>query len=403
MKKVLQTKYLTLICFLLLLSIMFFQSVIPVGEGFEKTITEYQDTGKLNFSPVEETYNNTFEGKNFFITLNGAYQRLMGARVINERYRLDNGHLTYVIAERNVENIAQNTVDFRNALEEQGVPMVYVNTPFKIHPTDKQLPASVQDYSNENADRFLEYLRKENVTVLDLRESIAKNDLDHYDMFYKTDHHWKAEAGLWAAGEIESFLSAMDAGYKDEDAVLDPSNYAYEVHENIFLGTAGKRTGSMYAGKDDFTVITPNFETDLSLSAEYADGKVRREGNFEDVFIVRELLHSDDIFLSNVYSTYCGIGFRQMEIYNHNAETGTQGTSKKLLIIRDSFSDVLIPFLSLNYERLDVLDLRGFTGDLIDYIEKACPDMVLVIYNPGAFEPHNQIMFDFMNHFERVG
>lgn len=400
MKKLFQTKYLTMLCFLVLLAIMFQQGMSPVCSSVVKAARVFRNTGEIDTSIIEKPFDNNFEGKNFFITLNGAYQNLMGAREVNKRYKLDNGHLTYVIGSYNMEEIAQNTIEFRDALSALHIPMVYVNTPFKIHQTDKQLPENILDYSNENANIFLEHLRKENVTTLDLRENIVEDNLDHYNMFYKTDHHWKAEAGLWAAGEISAFLSALDDDYSVEETILNPSSYTYEVHENIFLGSAGRRVGRLYAGMDDFTVITPNFETKLSFSAE--NGPVHREGSFSDVFIVRDALYPDDPLTSNVYSTYCGSSFSQMELRNHGTESGPSCTPKKLLLIRDSFSDVLIPFLSLGYEQLDVLDLRTFEGNLMDYIERSCPDMVLVVYNPGAYENNNLIMFDFLDPTENT-
>lgn len=393
MKKLFQTKYLTMLCFLILLAVMFVRSIIPAGIGIISAGSTFLNTGKLDFSSVESIYNERFEGKYWFITLNGAIQKILGARVVNERYQLDNGHLTYIIDEYDMDSIAQNTVAFRDALEEQDIPMVYVNTPFKIHQTDKQLPTGVEDHSNENADRFLAHLREENVTVLDLREIIAAEQLDHYDMFYKTDHHWKAESGLWAAEEITEFLSGWNADYTVKEGLWEPSAYTFEMHEDIFLGSAGKRVGCIYSGMDDFTVITPNFETEFSFSAN--DGQVTREGSFSDVFIVRDLLYSGDDFSSSVYSTYCGSAYGHIEIRNTQTGPNRSCTDKKILIIRDSFSDVLVPFLSLGYGELDVIDLRAFRQDLMAYLEKSDPDLVLFVYNPGAYEINNTNMFEF--------
>lgn len=97
MKKLFQTKYLTMFLFLGLLTVMFCLGISPVCEGLGNAVNNRQDTGTMDFSTVEGTYNNQFEGKNFFITLNGAYQRLMGARVLNERYKLDNGDRKSVV------------------------------------------------------------------------------------------------------------------------------------------------------------------------------------------------------------------------------------------------------------------------------------------------------------------
>jgi len=145
---------------------------------------------------------------------------------------------------------------------------------------------------------------------------------------------------------------------------------------------------------DDFTLITPTFETGLTVSAE--DGEVSRDGSFSDVFIDRTQLYPDNLFVSNVYSAYCCSGYSHMEIRNHKTDNSSPCTPKKILLIRDSFSDVLVPFLSLGYAQLDVIDLRSFDENLIQYMEETRPDMVLVVYNPGAYEQKNSNMFDFL-------
>lgn len=44
----------------------------------------------------------------------------------------------------------------------------HVQTPNKINKYDNQLPAGVEDYANENADRLTEALTTDGYSVLDL-------------------------------------------------------------------------------------------------------------------------------------------------------------------------------------------------------------------------------------------
>ena len=57
---------------------------------------------------------------------------------------------------------------------------------------------------------------------------------------------------------------------------------------------------------------------------------------------------------------------------------------------------MVAPFLSLGYDSVRLLDLRLFWGDLMTYIEDYEPDLVLAVYNPGAYEDNNWEMFDFL-------
>ena len=149
----------------------------------------------------------------------------------------------------------------------------------------------------------------------------------------------------------------------------------------------------MYIGRDDFTLITPKFDTKLTFLD--SDAGVSREGSFSDVFLFMENLICEDSFRSNTYQVYCGSNRSRIEIVNHGIGHNAAGADKKLLLIRDSFSDVLVPFLSMGYAQTHVIDLRYFEGDLLEYVEQYSPDMVLVVYNPGAYESSNANMFDF--------
>lgn len=394
MKKQFHTKYLTMILFLLLLTGIFLQNLSALYEGARQMGYSIVKFGIVNSSLFESAYNEGFTGKNTFITANGAIQRLFGASVVNERVRLHNGHLTYTIDEYDMQELAQHTVDFRDVLEDMDIPFVYVNAPFKIHRTDKQLPVSVEDYSNENADCFLSYLKDAGVTTLDLRDSIDSENIDHYSMFYKTDHHWTAEAGLWAAGKITDFLAAQNADFAVEKSLADPGEYNYTRYENIFMGSAGKRVGPLFINRDDFTLVTPKFETNLTFNVDAAG--LHREGDFEDVFLFMQHLYSEDPYSSNTYLVYCNSYFDTIEITNSGVGEDAVVTDKKILLIRDSYSDVLIPFLSLAYAQTHVVDLRVFEDDLVEYIKDYDPDIVLVAYNPGAYEDNNRIMFDYL-------
>lgn len=395
MKKFLSLKYLTSVCFLILLGSMLVYTARPSfymayhqldnirsGSGFSKTQAEYE-------------FDDSLPGKTFYITLNGAFQRLMGVRHVNERYLLDNGHLTYVVSQMDVTAMAENTVAFRDALAENGIPFAYVNTLFKIDPQDKQLPPSVEDFSNENADHFLSILEENDVKALDLRKLEKEQGLDHYSLYFKTDHHWLPETGFWAAAQIVSWLESQDAGFAADPAITDEANYDHTVYEDIFCGSAARRLGPLYAGLDDVTVISPRFETSLTLTVP-ASGRFR-QGSYADTLLFPEHLTSENILESSSYSVYLNQDEPQMFITNHSRQEGldVQSQPKKLVILKDSNSLVVIPYLALSYDEVCVIDLRLFEGDFMGFLLEYHPDMVLTIYNPGAYEEHNLSMFTF--------
>lgn len=394
MKKQRFLRYLTTITFLLFIGVFFLMSLYPAAAGGYRILRDLLGGVPTGTAVFESVYNERLPAKNLLVTMNGGLQKLLGTRSLNERYLLDNGQLTYTIDAYDMTGIGENTVAFRDALAEREIPMVYVNAMFKIDGADKQLPVGVEDCSNENADRFLSILREHDVNVLDLRELAHAQQLDYGELFYATDHHWKAETGFWAFTEIAAYLEQLDASFGVDEMITDAANYEHTVYEDIFLGTAGRRVGPLYSGWDDLTVIAPKFSTDLRFSAP--DEGVERSGDYRETMLFSELLSGGDDFTISRYDVYCGQDYGLLQITNNNAEGGADVTDKRILVLKDSFSSVVIPFLSLGYEELCFIDLRVFTEDLVGFVEEYDPDLVMVLYNPGAYEDNNLAMFEFV-------
>ncbi len=384
MKKIFSFRWLTALCFLLFLAAFFVLSLKPFLRESWYALSVGGSTAQ-----AESRFNEFLPGKEQWVTFNGGVQRLLGRREVNERYRLDNGQMTYIIPELDMSGIAGNTADFARALEERGIPFLYVNLLFKVDESDKQLPPGVEDSSNENADRFLAILRERGVDCLDLRELEKAEGLDHYSLFFSTDHHWTPEAGLWASGEISAALGERDPALAADPALFRLENYQVQTYEQIFLGSHGRRVGAWYSGLDDLDLLTPKFETRLRFSVPEKD--ILREGSFEETMLFPEKLQTEDRMNSAAYDVYCGGEYGLVRVENPPG-----GNGKRILVLQDSFSLVVIPFLSLGYEQAEYLDLRIWNGGLLDYIDETRPDLVLVLYNPGALEDNNTVMFDFL-------
>jgi hypothetical protein len=62
------------------------------------------------------------------------------------------------------------------------------------------------------------------------------------------------------------------------------------------------------------------------------------------------------------------------EIINNNAKGGTA------VVIKDSFSHSIAPFLAENYKKLILVDLRYFKNSVSDLVKNENPDQLLCIY-----------------------
>jgi len=328
--------------------------------------------------------------KEEYTDIYGFVQNAIGSRYVIDAsgidkgvVKLDNGYITSVVKKNDklVKKGAKNLEDFSDFLSKKGTDYIFILAPYKIKENDKKLPISIEDYSNENANKLLKELDKRNIDYLDLRKVIKEQGLDHYSMFFATDHHWRPEAGLWATKEICKELN-NNYGFSIDTKLLDKENYEVTCYKDLFLGSRGKRVGQYYAGVDDFTIIVPKFKTSFDTRILRRNGsKSHRKGSFKKTFIVKANLKKD-YYNINTYAAYTGGDYPLQVIKNKKNHSG-----KKIVFLRDSFSCVVTPYFSLAAcSELHVIDPRHYKKSIRDYINKVDPDIVISLHNCN-FEP----------------
>jgi hypothetical protein len=321
-----------------------------------------------------------------FVELAVQYEEKLGWNILNgDVVDLGEGYLTEMV-KKNTSPPAEGLYAFYDFLQGLGIDLLYVQCPHKIAPDDAI--SGVMDFSNENADALLAALASKQIPCLDLRKTIRESNLDNHGLFYKTDHHWKAETGLWASAILMNRLNEQH-GFAFDVRMVNPEQYRYTRYQDWFLGSLGKKVTLTQTPAEDFTLITPLFDTDLSLTIPELNLDVR--GTF-DILIDYAKLERKGLYTLSPYSAYI-YGDRQViTVRNNLVHDG-----KKILLVKDSFAEVVSPFLSLGAEELHILDLRYFNGSINSYIAQQQPNIVVVMYNPSATgytEPHKK-MFDF--------
>jgi hypothetical protein len=343
-------------------------------EGIKTKITNYTTEYLINYSSFAE-YAIYIERVLMWNISDGGIVDLGGGYITGFNKKLN----------ESIPEYCNNIFTFNEYLNSEYIDFLYIQAPQKIAESEAEL---VKDFSNQNASALLAGLAERGVPALDLRQIIRENGLDHHELFYKTDHHWKAETGLWAAGIIADFLN-NEHGFGLAAELLQPDMWRRDILEKSFLGSVGRKATLDRAAPEDISIFYPNFETmyDFCIPTR----KVDAEGSFSifyDTAMLQKQTKKSDFYSIIPYSAY---------LYGDNPVTAIHnkisGSRKRLLVIKDSFANVCVPFLSVVFEWVDVLDLRHFTGSVKTFIQQTAPDMVIVMYIPTASNGHE--MFDF--------
>ena len=312
--------------------------------------------------------------------------------------RLDNGYLTFTVPyveEQDIDQIANNLADFEIYLNQKNIDFCYISAGGKLCPYDKQTSQPYYNYTNENGDHLMAALKERNVTAIDIRDYMIANDLDWYDSYYKTDNHWKTETAFWAAGTISKLLNE-NCGFDFDDFYFSNSSYKFETYKDYFLGSHGRVVTLAEAELEDFTKITPLFDTNFSIEQPVYNLKktgTYTETLFDDSAFSRIANYSNTDFLSKIDAYGCaGISNTALTIIKNNLATDNQ--DKKILMLADSFSWYLTSYLACDVGEIHNIYLGEFTGSIKSYIEEMQPDAVIMLLSTGNITPITKEKYD---------
>ncbi|MEG2233996.1 MAG: DHHW family protein [Oscillospiraceae bacterium] len=194
-------------------------------------------------------------------------------------------------------------------------------------------------------DEFYNYL-KNSVTNADAKDSLIENS-DKY-IYYRTDHHWTTYGAWLAYNQFAKSNGIVPVNY---DA-LKP------VSVDGFLGTGYSKCKAFNAHSD---VITYFPELDcLSLTT---NGEKHNT-----------LYNLDRFAKRDKYSAFLFGNSSMIEI-----ETKYSGTKRdSLLIIRDSYADSLVPYLTENYNKIVLVDPRYYNLSYSELSKQNFTDVLIV-------------------------
>ena len=260
-------------------------------------------------------------------------------------------------------------------LEAEGISLLYVNKPAKYLDDSIFRQYGTENFCNDNADRLLARLNEAGINTLDLRDELKRDGLDVYDMFYRTDHHWTVPAGKWGAEKIAAALNEK-CGYSIDTSVYADENYTFKTTKEAWLGEQGAKFRGAGIRKDDYTLVTPDFDTDYTVDGE--------DLTFTEAFIS----DPEECYHYNYSPRNC---------INNSVSKG------KILMLGDSYDAVTEPFLSLSVREMDFMVMRDTAPDslTLDMIKEGGYDTVIVCYAPFMIGAHedtsnaNYRMFSF--------
>ena len=291
-----------------------------------------------------------------WIRLKALSERALGKQENNGVYFGADGQTLFAQFTRLSEEELETRVGYVNALADNvDVPVYFSLVPDKSFVWADRLPASAPNVDDGWINETARSLAGERVRYIDLYGVLSGDDV-----FYRTDHHWST------MGAYQGYLALANA-INNSATTLE---YGFTQMSDSFYGTTWSAAGAGWIEPDKMYICVPEGgETGAVTVTRYPEGKPI-EGSLYDL---------SKLEVKDKYSMFLGGNQPLCIIRNPDGQNG------RLLLIRDSYSDSLAPFLALDYQEIHLFDLRYNNMRLKQYVEDNGIDQVLVLYSASNF------------------
>lgn len=286
---------------------------------------------------------------------------------------LGEGRLSYIVNSYSEENV-NNLIEFGKKTEKEGRNFLLFCTPFKIDDEDIVKSGIYENKSIEWEKEYVDSFRNAGLHVVSATEEMDKQGLIKKDLFFKTDHHWLPQTALWGNKVMCDYLN-KNMGFSIDTSIFNEENYSV-TYPGTWLGSQGKQVTEAYCDEEPFPVVSPKYDSDITAFLSIKNAT--ETGRIEDVLYDWSILKQKDIYTRRNYDFYSYGNLAYISIHNNKLNDG-----RRVLLVKRSFADSMVPSLAACVENLDVIDLRYFNGSLETYIEETNPDTVIAIYGVG--------------------
>ena len=305
-----------------------------------------------------------FVGRDMWRKLKVTVDRIGGSRLENGVYIGTNGQLLEQIEVADENHLAANIKAIKSFSESQSkISVRMMLVPDAANVLNHSLPALAKP---EDQTQMFSMVRKDlgdSVEWIDVSTELNKHKTEK--IYYKTDHHWTTLGAFYA------FQAAAPSLGIDGD--LSGKYVSYTVSDS-FNGMLASKSGVNLGEKEQIDIYVPT-EEDTDLIVDYVD-EGKRSTSLYDSSKLKE---------KDQYTVFLGGNSSLLDIRTVSTST------KRLRLVKDSFANSFIQFLTPYYREIVVVDPRYYSGTINDLMDSYRISEVLFLYSGNTFFKDNNI------------
>ena len=312
-------------------------------------------------SEVEEYVADQFPLRDEWTGLKARTEQLIGKRLFNNVYLCD-GETLISKVDAPAGGLEETNLHYVTQLAgNTDIPVYLGLIPSAAEVWRDKLPEGAESW-DQNA--YLQQAADTGLPLIDFSAALTAHAGE--PIFYRTDHHWTSLGAFYGANALLESLGREP---------LKEQDFTPETASTDFNGTLYSQSGIHWLTPDTMEYWV---EEDGLTVTSWRTGSPE-PGQLYD----RSYLDQKD-----KYSSFLGGNQPLCVIRNENARDGG-----RLLLIRDSYSDALAPFLAQSFAEVHLLDLRYYRMSPAQYAAENGIDQICVVYSVPNFITDRNLVF----------
>ncbi|MDY4560280.1 MAG: DHHW family protein [Peptostreptococcus porci] len=359
----------------LLFVVMFLNIITPTSKTSVAENRELQQRPSMSLSRLldgkfaseyTKFLSDQFINRDGLIKIKAKFDLMTGKKEINGVYIAKNDYLMEGF-KRSDDNSTLSKLSEINKFTNNntGLKVSMMLVPNKVEIYSNLLPKSNPNNSQKEYVNFVKKNLDSKIKVVELFDVFEKNK-NNIDLYFKTDHHWTTDGAYLAYVE---YCKALN---------LEPINenmLERNLASDSFKGSLYYKNGAEIGFPDELYLYL-NKNEDKPVLVKY----------YDDLKKVPSLYDVSKLQGRDPYEVFTGGNHTQIKIRTNI------DTKRKLLVVKDSYANAMLPFLVNNFSEITVVDLRYFTGSLQDVIQNNELTDVLFLNNINTFNTDSSIL-----------
>lgn len=263
--------------------------------------------------------------------------------------------------DRNIKAVEDFFMTASETIDKQKLSFLLVPTSGLV--MQEKLPKNARLFDQA---KYIDQVQKamKDYNFVDVRDTL----MDHNDeyIYYKTDHHWTSAGACLA---YDAWSERTGGEVEKEDGL------AKNVVSDKFHGSLYSKILDADSAYDE--IWTYGLQKDEAFGSKDCTVTIDEKQQLDSIYDDEKLQEKDK------YAYFLGGNYGQVHIQNQKAASKAKG--KNILIIKDSFANSFVPFVTQDYENIYMVDLRYYNGDMKAYLQEHEITDVLVLYNVSNF------------------